>query len=123
MENWERKLTKVRSLLLANLSYQISSESIDLEGGFLKIVFTNGTILFVTYNYVGEYSYQLIYSYKKYDRERFDNYDKNWKVHTHPHHFHPRYKKEGKERLMKGIPDHDIPLLVKFLKGKMNVKD
>ena len=59
----------------------------------------------------------------KHDRERFDNYDKKWNIKTHPHHFHPRYRKEGKESLMTGIPDHDIPLLVKFLKEKMNIED
>ena len=72
------------------LSSHISSELIDLEGEFLKVAFNNGTILYVTYNKVGEYSYQYIYSYKKYDRERFDNYDKKWNIKTHPHHFHPR---------------------------------
>ena len=119
MENWERKLIKARSMLLEQLSSQISSEFIDLEGGFIRVVFNNGTILYVTYNKVEEYSYQYIYSYKKYDRERFDNYDKKWKVKSHPHHFHPRKKMEGKESLMKGIPNHDIPLLIQFLKGKI----
>ncbi len=76
MEKWEGKLVAARSMLLEQLSSQISSEFIDLEGGFMRIIFNNGTILYVTYNKVEEYSYQFIYSYKKYDRERFDNYDK-----------------------------------------------
>ncbi len=120
MENWELNLIEARSLLLNSLSSHIFSEVIDLEGGFLKFIFNNGTILFVTYNKVAEYSYQYIYSYKKYDRERYDNYDKHWNVKTRPHHFHPRYKKEGNESPMNGIPDHDIPVLVKFIKEKIN---
>lgn len=123
MRNWESKLIKARSLLLDHLSFLISSELIDLEGGFLKITYHNGTILYITYNSAEEYSYQYIYSYKKYDRERFDNYDKKWKVKTQPHHFHPRAKKEGEDSLMCGDPEHDIPLLVQFLKGKMNIKE
>ena len=103
MENWELNLIEARSLLLDSISS-------------LKFIFNNGTILFVTYNKVAEYSYQYIYSYKKYDRERYDNYDKHWKVKTRPHHFHPRYKKEGNESPMNGFPDHDIPVLIKFLK-------
>ncbi|MFX0063158.1 MAG: DUF6516 family protein [Candidatus Hermodarchaeota archaeon] len=116
----EDNIIKARSLLFKSLAPRISSDVINLEGCFFKLVFTNGTILYLTYNNFSEYSYQYIYSYKQFDRERFDNYDKNWNVTTHPHHFHPRGVKEGKESPMTGEVDHDLPLLVDFLLKRLN---
>lgn len=59
----------------------------------MKILFNNGSTLYITYNDHSEYSYQYLYSLKAFDRDRFDNFDKEWEVSSKPHHYHPRYKK------------------------------
>ena len=41
MEKWEGKLVTARSMLMEQLSSHIFSEFIDLEGGFMRIVFNN----------------------------------------------------------------------------------
>lgn len=116
MRNWELKLVRAHSILIENLSKKIFSQVMNLESGYLKFVFNDGSMLFVTYNKVGEYSYQYIISHKKNDRVRFDNYDKHWKVKTSPHHFHPCNEKVGLESPMNGIPDNDMPILINYLK-------
>lgn len=66
----------------------------DLNGiiNELKIIFRSGIILYIRYNDFDEYGYHLMYSSKKGDYERFDNYDKNWDIDSKPHHFHLRNK-------------------------------
>ncbi len=58
---------------------------------------------------------------QKDDRERFDNYDKEWNVRTQPHHFHARGTQDVQESPMKGEPQHDIPILIKFLEKRLNI--
>ena len=70
-------LDKARELIRPQLKPFIRSELFHPEGGFYKIVFTNGSALFITYNNHSEYSCQYLYSLKENDRERFDNYESN----------------------------------------------
>ncbi|MHA1719294.1 MAG: hypothetical protein ACTSXK_07200 [Promethearchaeota archaeon] len=42
--------------------------------------------------------------------------DKNWPTSNPPHHFHPRFTKNGFHSPMIGSPSYDIPILIKLLK-------
>ena len=46
---------------------------------------------------------------------RFDNYDDIWDVKTSPHHSHIRGMKKVIESPMKGEPEHDMSILLKFV--------
>ena len=81
----------------------------------LKITFRSGIILYIRYNDFDEYGYQLMYSDKSGDYERFDNYDKSWDVESAPHHFHLRNKQAIEPSPMNGLPDNDAPYLVEYL--------
>lgn len=98
------------------MSYSLSEEK-----PVLTLVFANGLTLSIRYNDFHEYSYQLTFSRSKYDRIRFDNYDKNWDVSTNPHHLHGRGKKEGVKSIMTGNPSEDMEKLVKFIEPFVSV--
>ena len=87
----------------------------------LKLIFRNGTILYITYNNYTEYSYQLLYTKDKFDRERFDNYDKKWDVDTKPHHFHTKGENRVIRSTMTGELNEDIPKLVSFIQNRLNL--
>ena len=87
----------------------------DEERPLLKIKFLSGFELYIRYNDHGEYSYHVNFSTDPLDRLRFDNYDDHWPVSTRPHHFHSRNEKNARESPMNGEPDHDMPLLIKYL--------
>ena len=92
---------------------QIQEYYIDDNRPMMKITFALGFILYIRYNDFDEYSYQLNFSQKPYDRIRFDNYDKFWEVSTRPHRFHKRGKKNAIKSPMKGDPLNDFPILIK----------
>ena len=93
----------------------IQEISIDNNRPLLKITFFRGIVLHIRYNDYDEYSYQLNFSQEPDDRLRFDNYDAKWFVSTRPHHYHPRGKKMATESPMNGDPQHDIPILIKYI--------
>ena len=107
------KLIIACKILLENLLPKIKNEFIDDERPVLKITFFKGLILYIRYNDYDEYSYQLIYSQKKLDRIRYDNYDDIWDVISKPHHFHPKGEKTAIESPMNGDPNYDMPILIK----------
>jgi len=109
----QNKLIVARKILLENLLPKIKNEYIDDERPVLKITFFKGLILYIRYNDYDEYSYQLIYSQKKFDRIRYDNYDDIWDVSSKPHHFHPKGEKTAIESPMNGDPKYYIPILIK----------
>lgn len=109
----QEKLLVARKILLDNLLPKIKNEYIDDDRPFLKIIFFNGSLLYIRYNDHFEYSYQLVYSQKPLDRIRYDNYDNMWNVISKPHHFHPKGEEIAIESPMKGDPQHDIPILLK----------
>jgi len=57
-----------------------------------------------------------MFSRKKSDFVRYDNYDDRWNVKTKPHHFHPRNKKPVLKSPMIGNPKYDMPILIQFIK-------
>ena len=117
----EPLISEARRLLLDMLQSFFVNDTLSLEGCYLKILFRDGSRLFVTYNSHQEYSYQYIYSMSKNDRERFDNYDRHWPVKSKPHHFHIRGHQDVKESPMTGDPSNDIPILVEFLKNHLKI--
>lgn len=64
----------------------------------------------------------MMFSKKKVDRFRYDNYDDKWIVNTRPHHFHPRGQIDAIESPMIGNPIIDIPLLVNFIEKNKDLK-
>ena len=86
------------------------------EQNQLKFDLRDGSRLYIIYNDVNEYAYQLSFSYDPLDRIRFDSMDKNWPTSNPPHHFHPRFTKNGFHSPMIGSPSYDIPILIKLLK-------
>ncbi len=116
MLNYLSKLQKAVIILQEKLSISIFSQTFSEERPVLTIEFVNGLILYIRYNDFDEYSYQLNFSNRKFDRIRYDNYDQQWKVNTAPHHLHRRGEKDAVESPMKGDPNSDMLELVKIIK-------
>ena len=95
---------------------------LDADRPLLMIQLKDGSILYIRYNDFVEYSYQIMFSHKPLDRVRFDNYDDRWEVSTRPHHLHPRNQEKAKESQMTGIPSHDIPLLIDYVRRSKQSK-
>ena len=119
MQRCEHLVTTARRLLLDALQPLVLSETLNLDGCYLQLRFRDGSRLFVTYNNHHEYSYQYLYSRHEYDRERFDNYDREWPVPSRPHHFHVRGRPDVLESPMTGDPQQDMLRLVDFLKKRL----
>ncbi len=116
------KLSKARQIIERELRDQTKGICFDEDLERLKITLKDGLLVYIQFNNYGEYSYSIIMAGDKGDYCRFDNYDDRWDVDTRPHHFHPRFHRHVQESQMIGDPDTDIPLLVRFLKGKQFFK-
>ena len=112
-------LLESRRIIFNELENEIIDINLDKSIYQIKIQFTTGSILFIRFNRFNEYGYQLIFSKKKYDFVRWDNFDDKWSVATRPHHFHLRNKNGVIESKMKGIPSTDIPLLIRYIKEEV----
>ncbi|TXT59552.1 MAG: hypothetical protein BAJALOKI3v1_1050002 [Promethearchaeota archaeon] len=113
-------LRKARVLIVDLLSDEIRSDKLSENLSQLKVLLKSGIIIYISYNEYGEYGYQINYSPEKNDFSRFDNFDDRWNVSTKPHHFH-KGNAEVIASPMSGEPNHDIPILVKFVKeGTIN---
>lgn len=114
--NYSEKLQEALRVLQEDFHKHIISHILSEEKPVLRIEFVNSLVLYIRYNDFNEYSYQLNYSRNKYDRIRYDNYDRHWKVKTTPHHLHERGKHSAIESPMKGIPTEDMQVLITILK-------
>jgi hypothetical protein len=112
------KLNRAFQILQKDLRKLIHHITLDDELVRIKIELTDGSTIYIMYNDHSEYGYNLIFSSIKYDRVRFDNFDDTWQVSSQPHHFHPRYAKEGFTSLMTGNPEEDIALFTKLIKSR-----
>ncbi len=110
-------LQDARLLLLQSLSEEVLFDELRSDIYQLKVVLNSGIQLYFRYNEFNEYAYQIVFSAQKGDYARFDNYDDQWDVKTCPHHFHERDSKVVSSSPMIGIPSHDIPLLINYLKS------
>ena len=113
------KLQLTQKLLVTLLPEYIQIITVDSNYGVIRLNLIDGTLLYLRFNNYNEYSYNVIFSSIVYDRIRFDNFDDNWAIKTRPHHFHPRFNKNGYESPMKGEPDHDITLLSEYIKKQI----
>ena len=106
-----------RALLIIQrtLGSLIISSNWDLEGGKLSFLLKNGIMIYIGYNSVGQYAYQVMKSLKQREFIRFDNFDDRWDVSTKPHHFHPFKMKQATVSPMVGIPERDLPLLCRWI--------
>lgn len=114
--NARTKLLRARELLINQFLSEIYEIILDDDRPILTIKFRKGFILYIRYNDFDEYSYQILFSQKKFDRIRYDNYDDKWNVSSKPHHFHPRNKQTALESRMIGVPEKDILVLIQILK-------
>jgi len=112
-------MIEARRLLMEALGTEILETEMDTSIYQLKIKFNQGSILFIRYNKYNEYAYQVIFSKKKNDFIRYDNFDDKWKGSTKPHHIHSRFDNPIVESPMIGVPKHDMPILINFLKKAM----
>ena len=110
------KLLHARKLLVDQLPSEIYEIIIDKIRPILIVKFTKSIIVHIRYNNFDEYSYQINFSKKKFDRIRYDNYDDKWDVISNPHHMHPRNEKSVIKSPMVGNPEKDMLILVKVLK-------
>ena len=113
------RLIETRRILFQSLQSEIIQTDLNTSIYQLKILFSQGSILIVRYNKYNEYGYHLIFSKRKDDFARYDNFDDRWPVSTKPHHFHSRYKKSVVESPMTGNPKQDMPKLIQFLKKEL----
>ena len=74
-----------------------------------------GITLYIRYNNFEEYTYQIVFSKKKFDRISYDNYDDKWDVKTKPYQLHPRNILTAIESPMLGEPEKDIRILIGVL--------
>ena len=74
-------LIEARKFLFQALQSEIIETEINTAIFQLKIQFSQGTLLFIRYNEYNEYGYQLIFSKKKGDFVRYDNFDDKWCFH------------------------------------------
>ena len=116
---WLVKLQQSFSFIQSNRQKDLQSIDLYPDSGTIKCDLKDGSVLYVRYNRYNQYSYNLIFSSIKYDRARFDNFDDKWNVSTSPHHFHPRYDKSAIESSMNGNPDHDLPLLMDYIRKQL----
>ena len=114
-------LQEARSLCLKILKRRIIEISLNILLSQLKLTLDSGITIYIKYNEFEEYGYQIIFSREKYDFSRFDNYDDHWDVVSRPHHFHARNNAGVKSSPMLGIPKQDIPFLVKYLDGELDI--
>ncbi len=110
------KIVIARKIIVQECLSEIKDILLDNDRPLLKISFLKGLVVYIRFNDYQEYSYQINFSFNLNDRIRFDNFDANWPVKTQPHHLHPRGKKDGIESPMIGDPNHDIPLLIEFIR-------
>ena len=113
------RLIEARKIILQTLQSEIIQTELNTSIYQLKIIFSQGSILYIRYNEYNEYGYQLIITKRKGDFVRFDNFDDRWPVSTKPHHFHSRYDNPVVDSPMTGDPKQDIPNLIQFLKEEL----
>lgn len=115
MISYITQLDDARKLLLTAFSSEITHYTFMINHNQLKFEFRDKSVLYIFYNKVGEYAYQLLFSSQTLDRVRFDSMDKAWNTTTKPHHFHPKADKKGYDSQMIDDPLIDIPKLIKFI--------
>lgn len=111
------KISIALSLLIDGLRAHIMEMHIDFDNDRLKIILNNNITLFIRYNNHGQYAYTIQFSFVKFDRIRYDNYDDRWDIKTKPHHCHPRYQLEAIESQFIGDPTIDIPAFITVCKS------
>ncbi|MGC9781229.1 MAG: hypothetical protein HZR80_18450 [Candidatus Heimdallarchaeota archaeon] len=109
------KLLYAREFLVNKFLSEIYEIILDDDRPILTIKFRKGFILHIRYNDFGEYSYQILFSQKKFDRVRYDNYDDKWDVASKPDHLHPRNEQDAITSPMLGKSEKDIPLLIETI--------
>ena len=113
----QEKLLIARNLLANSFSSEILEIIHDKIRPRLTIKFLKGFVLYIRYNNFNEYTYQIVFSQRRLDRIRYDNFDDKWNVQSRPHHLHPRFTKSAKESPMSGNPSKDLPILIQVLKN------
>ncbi|OLS19234.1 MAG: hypothetical protein HeimC3_46650 [Candidatus Heimdallarchaeota archaeon LC_3] len=113
------RLKECRSIIFDALKDDITEITIDSSVYQLKVVFSIGSILYIRFNEFDEYGYQLIYTKKKGDFIRFDNFDDKWEIKSKPNHYHTRYNGEIIESPMIGVPSKDMQKLIKIIKKSL----
>ena len=74
---YEDLVLEALGIIQIDLQAQILSVDLDLDAGWLKVVLKNRIQIYIRYNNFNEYSYVVLFSFKKGDRIQFDNFDKN----------------------------------------------
>ena len=110
--NSKSKIETAFEIINNRLSGEIIESSINISLRRAKFHLSKGINLYLRYNDHDEYSYHFQYSPEKYDRIRFDNFDKEWSVESKPHHFHLRNQKSVERSPMIGDPTHDMEYLL-----------
>ena len=104
-------LKECRDILFNSLKRNILDLELNVSLYQLKITFTTGFVLYIRYNEYNEYGYQLVFTKKKDNFVRWDNFDDRWDVSTRPNHFHSRYNKDVHKSQMIGQPSKDMQIL------------
>lgn len=110
-----KKLNITKSLIEKELFIFLKSLKFEPKFARISVILRDNVHLFIRYNNHDEYSYNILFSKVDLDRCRFDNFDARWDISSKPHHFHPRFSKEGIKSPMNGNPEHDIPKLIKLV--------
>jgi len=112
-----KKLEESKSILEKELSIYIKNLNFEPKLARISLILRDDMNLYIRYNNHDEYSHVIIFSKLELDRVRFDNYDDRWNISTRPHHYHPRYLREGFSSPMNGNHEHDIPIFCNLIKS------
>ena len=110
-----KNLELARNIIIKEYDTLVREILLEKDRPVLKIVFNIEVYLYIRCNDYGEYSYSAILSPIPDDQMRFDNYDDIWDVKTRPDHFHVRGMQSVSDSPMNGEPNHDIPILLKYI--------
>lgn len=103
-----KKVLIAQRILQKKLGLLIVSITLDKEDPSLAVKLKDGARIYIQWNDHDQYSYSILFSEITLDRIRLDNYDNKWQVPSRPHHFHPRFSKEGFSSPMHGEPKLDL---------------
>ncbi|MFV2016712.1 MAG: DUF6516 family protein [Candidatus Heimdallarchaeota archaeon] len=118
--NRTQLLLKAKAIIETQLNTYIISTEFNENTSNLKITLLGGITLYIRYNDYQEYSYTIQFSLNKFDRIRFDNFDKGWGVETDPHHVHLRFQKNAHKSLMSGILENDLQTFIDEILKSLN---
>ncbi len=121
--NRTQLLLDAKAIIETQLRKYIITTDFNESGSKLTFTLLGGITLYIRYNDYQEYSYTIQFSLNKFDRIRYDNFDKTWGVETNPHHLHPLSETIAQKSPMNGNPNYDMPIFISAIRKYFEIKE